>query len=146
MNVLQTIKTLGITPPAAIVDNAAFATATIDRRGFNALRIVVFLGAIDIAVAAFKLRESNSSDMTGATDVPDADFSIAPATLPAATDDNKLFAIFVNLKGRKRDLDLSLTGGDGAAGTFAAAWADLADAEEVPDSAADRGFAQELIA
>lgn len=140
---LTKVKTVAITNPAAIVDNAAFTTATIDTIGFSALRIVVQLGALDVALAAFKLRESNASDMTGAADVSGADFSV-DGTLPAATDDNKLYAIHVNLRGRKRYLDLSLTGGDGAAGTYANAWADLYRASEAPSDATGRGFAQEL--
>lgn len=138
-------KIVGVTPPAAIVDNAAFNTATIDTLGFRYLTIVVMLGALDIALSALKLRESDAADMTGAVDVVGADFSVAPATLPSATDDNKLVAIHVNLNGRKRYLDLTLTGGDGTVGTYAASFAILSRAAEVPNSATARGFAQELI-
>jgi hypothetical protein len=138
-------KVLAVTPPGAIVDNAAFTTNTIDTKGFAFLVIVVVLGALDIALAALKLRESDDSGMSGAVDVTGADFSVSPATLPAATDDNNLYAIHVNLKGRKRYLDLSMTGGDGTAGTYATAIAILSDAEESPSSAEGRGFAQELI-
>jgi hypothetical protein len=141
---LQKVKTVAITTPGAIVDNAAFTTATIDTLGFRALRIVVMLGVLDIAISAFKLRESNDSGMAGAVDVSGADFSVSPATLPAATDDNKLYAIHVNLNGRKRYLDLSLTGGDGTAGTYAVAWADLYRASEAPADVTARGFAQEV--
>lgn len=140
---LQKSKFVPITPPAAIVDNAAFTTAIVDTRGFRALRIIVLLGALDIALAALKLRESDADDMTGAVDVDGADFSV-DGTLPAATDDNKAVAIFVNLNGRKRYLDLTLTGGDGTAGTYAVAWADLYRTAEAPSDAAGRGFAQEL--
>ena len=138
-------KVVAVTPPAAIVDNAAFPTTIIDTLGFAFVTIVVLLGALDIAVAAFKLQESNASDMTGAVDVDGADFSVAPATLPAATDDNHLFALHVNLKGRKRYLDLQLTGGDGTAGTFATAFAVLSRPSIAPSDAAGRGFTQELI-
>lgn len=138
-------KTVAVTNPGAIVDNAAFTTATIDTRGFAFLTIIVVLGALDIAVAAFKLREGNASDMSDAADVSGADFSVSPATLPAATDDNKLYAIHVNLKGRKRYQDLTLTGGDGAAGTYVCVIAQLSEAYEVPSDAPGRGFAQELI-
>ncbi|MDQ3819080.1 MAG: hypothetical protein M3362_15580 [Acidobacteriota bacterium] len=138
-------KVVAITNPGAIVDNAAFTTATIDTQGFAFLTIIVILGALDVALAAFKLQESDAANMAGAVDVAGADFSVSPATLPAATDDNKLYAIHVNLSGRKRYLDLSLTGGDGAAGTYAAAIAVLSDAQIAPSSATDRGFAAELI-
>ena len=138
-------KVVPVTNPGAIVDNAAFTTATIDTKGFAFVTIVLILGALDIALAAFKLREGDASDMSDAADVAGADFSVSPATLPAATDDNKLYAVHVNLTGRKRYLDLSLTGGDGTAGTCAAAVAIFSQASEVPSTADGRGFAQELI-
>ena len=137
-------KAVAVTSPGAIVDNAAFTTNTIDTKGFAFITIIVLLGALDVALDAFKLRESNASDMTGALDVDGADFS-TDGTLPTATDDNKLYAIHVNLSGRKRYLDLTLTGGDGAAGTYVAAVAILSEAAEVPSSVDARGFAQELI-
>lgn len=143
MQDLQAVKTVAVTSPGPIVDDAAFTTNTVDTKGFKKARFVVMLGALDIAVAAFKLRESDDSGMSGATDVSGADFSVSPLTLPAATDDNNLFAIFVDLRGRKRYLDVSLTGGNGSTGTYAAAWCDLYDAYEMPNSAAERGMSQE---
>jgi hypothetical protein len=137
---------VGVTPPAAIVDNAAFTTATLDTLGASWVTFIVYLGALDIAVAAMKLRESDDSGMSGATDVPGADFSVSPATLPAATDDNKFYAVQVNMLGRKRYLDLSLTGGDGTVGTFATVFALLSRLQTTPSTAAGRGFAQELLA
>jgi hypothetical protein len=137
-------KFVNVTSPGAIVDNAAFTTATIDTKGFAFLTIVVVLGALDIALAAFKLRESDDSGMSGAADVDGADYS-TDSTLPSASADNNLYAIHVNLSGRKRYLDLSLTGGDGSAGTYAAVIAVLSDAQEAPNSATERGFTDELI-
>jgi hypothetical protein len=145
MKQLQAIKTVWITKPGAIVDDAAFTTDTIDTKGFRSARIVVGLGALDIALAAMKLQQSDASNMASASDVSGADFSVLPLTLPSATDDNKLYAIHVDLKGKKRYLDLTLTGGDGANGTYATAWVDLYDAEEYPNSAEERGFAQEAF-
>lgn len=143
MKTLTQIKTVWITKPGAIVDNVAFTTDIIDTKGFDEARIVVGLGALDIAVAAMKLTESDDSGMSGAGDVPGADFSVSPLTLPSATADNNLYAIHVDLRGRKRYFDLSLTGGDGAAGSYIVAWVDLARAEEAPNSATERGFAAE---
>ena len=42
------------------------------------------LGALDIAIAAMKLTESNDSGMSGAVDISGADFSVSPLTLPSA--------------------------------------------------------------
>lgn len=140
----QAVKTVAITPPAAIVDNAAFTTTAIDTIGFRYLTIYVLIGALDIAIAAMKAQESDDSGMSGAVDISGADFSVSPATLPAATDDNKLYAVHIDLRGRKRYIDLSLTGGDGTAGTYATVWAVLSRGEEDPNSATERGLAQEL--
>lgn len=141
MHNLQACKFLNVTPPAAIVDNAAFTTATIDTKGWRDLTVLVSLGALDIAVVAMKLQESDDSGMSGAVDITGAVFGTNPApALPSATDDNKIYAFFVELKGRKRYIDLSLTGGDGALGTFASVLAVLDRGEEFPDSAADRGL------
>lgn len=145
MKQLQAIKTVWITKPGAIVDDAPFTTDIIDTKGFRSARIVVGLGALDIALAALKLQESDASNMASATDVSGADFSVAPLTLPSATDDNKLYAIHIDLKGKKRYLDLTMTGGNGSAGTYAVSWVDLYDAEEYPNSADERGFAQEAF-
>jgi hypothetical protein len=145
MNDLQNVKWVNVTPPGAIVDNAAFTTAAIDTKGFSKLLIIVALGALDIALAAMKLTESNASNMSGATDVSGADFSVSPLTLPADDTDNNLYGIFVDLRGKKRYLDLSLTGGNGSTGTYANVLAGLYGAAEHPNSATERGFAQEAI-
>jgi len=133
-----------VTPPAAIVDNAAVTTASVDCIGAGWVTFEVFLGATDIAVAAMKLRESD--DDSSYSDVPGADFSVSPATLPSATDDNHVFAIQVNMLGRKRYLDLTLTGGDGTAGAFFMVVARLSRLQKTPSTATDRGYTQELFA
>ncbi|HNU06872.1 MAG TPA: hypothetical protein PKO33_03830, partial [Pyrinomonadaceae bacterium] len=105
----------------------------------------VHFGAMDIAVAAFKLQESDDSGMSGAADISGADFSVSPATLPSATADNTLFGIHVKLGGsRKRYMDLSLTGGNGTLGTYASAIVILGKGEANPATVADRGFNQLL--
>lgn len=145
MNDLQNVKTVWIAEPVAIVDNAAFTTAIFDTKGFSKARVVVGLGALDIAIAALKLTNSDASNMASATDVSGADFSVSPLTLPDASDDHKLYAIHLDLRGKKRYFDLSMTGGDGSTGTFAIAWVDLYGASEHPNSATERGFAQEAF-
>jgi len=69
MNQLQNTKLVSITPPAAIVDNASYTTASIDTQGWDYLQVVVYLGATDIAMTALKLQESDTdgsySDVTG---------------------------------------------------------------------------------
>lgn len=145
MRPARNIKIVSVTPPAAIVDNAAFTTATVDTKGWKHVTFVLILGALDIALAALKLREGDASNMSDAADISGADYSVLPATLPADTTDNNLYAIHVKLSGqRKRYLDLSLTGGDGTAGTYATVIAILSEPEEAPNSASERGFTAEL--
>jgi hypothetical protein len=142
---LQNCKFVNVTPPAAIIDNAAAVTATLDTLGWRKVCFLVALGALDIAVSAMKLQQSDASNMSGAADISGADFSVSPLTLPSATDDNKLYAIFVDMRGKKRYLDLSLTLGDGAAGSFVAVLAILNDGEIYPSTATLRGLGQQAI-
>ncbi|MBK8468095.1 MAG: hypothetical protein IPL32_19960 [Chloracidobacterium sp.] len=145
MQRLQDMTFISVTPPAAIVDNAAFTTATIDTYGYDEMMIVAYFGAMDIAMAALKVQESDASNMSGAADVSGADFSVSPATLPSATADNTAFQVHVKCGGsRKRYLDLSATGGDGTSGTFLCVFAFGAKAEVKPSSATLRGFNQAL--
>src|SRR5574343_1612731 len=98
-------KKFAITPPAAIVDNASLTTAAIDTAGFDLCKVVVFLGATDIAMTALKVQESDASDMTGAADITGAVFGTSDndagstSTLPSATADNSFFEILIRCGG-----------------------------------------------
>ncbi len=146
MNNLQNVKVVNVTPPAAIRDNASFATTTIDTLGFNKVAIYFSLGATDIAMTALKVQESDDSGMSGAADITGAVYGAtgAPA-LPSADDDNKIFGFFIDLKGRKRYLDVVATAGDGSAGTFGACIAELYNGNVTSDDATERGLAANLI-
>lgn len=135
-------KVVAITNPGAIVDNAAFTTNEIDTIGFRHLTIYVMLGALDIALAAFKATQSDTAG-SGHSDISGADFA---AALPAATADNNIYAIHIDLLGKKRYIDLTLTGGDGSTGTYLCAWGVLSRGEEAPNSASERGVTAELFA
>lgn len=138
-------KIVAITPPGAIVDNAAFTTAAIDTLGFLQLTIVILFGAMDIAATVLKLQQSDDSGMAGAVDITGANFA-SDGVLPGATADNSMYAFHVDLCGKKRYIDLNLTGGDGTTGTYATVFAILSRGSECSDSAAERGFAAELFA
>lgn len=145
MQLLQRIKVVQVTAPTAINDNTAYTTATVDTLGFDECLFEIAFGAMDIAVAALKVQESDDSGMSGAADVSGADFSVSPATLPSATDDNHFYGVHVKCGGaRKRYLDLSFTAGDGSAGTYASVNALLAKGETEPSSATTQGFTQLL--
>lgn len=143
-------KIVSITPPAAIVDNAAYTTAEIDTIGYDYAVINVYLGATDIAAAALQVTESDTAGSGHAAIVgtrfgTDANDAGSTAALPSSTDDNKFFAFFIDLRGRKRYLDLNLTAGDGTAGTFAVAWAELWRAKDAPRTAAEAGYSQRMV-
>lgn len=144
MNWAQWDKFVSVTPPAAIVDNASLTTASIDTKGFAYARIFLYLGAMDIAMTALKVQESDDdssySDVTGLVYGTSTDIAGSTSALPTATDDNKCFVFEVDLKGRKRYLDLVATCGDGAAGTYVTAFALLSRAADGPVTKTERGF------
>ncbi len=131
--------------PGAIIDNNSPTTNIVDTLGFDRLEVVLVLGALDIAVTAFKLQESDvaasATALTGGTDVTGSvggtDF-----TLPIATDDNKMGVIDVNLVNqvRKRYFDVAATFGDGAAGTYSTILYRLSKGHIDPVSATDAGL------
>ena len=133
-------KILGITPPAAIVNNASFTTAEVDsvQNGvkYDWASVYVYLGATDVAVTQCKVQESDTSG-SGFTDITGAN---GPASLsPTATDDNKFFVFHIDMRKRKRYLDLVLTIGSGTTGGFVTAFAILSRSKEVPSTALLRG-------
>lgn len=145
----QRQKFVAITPPQAIVDNTSWTTAEIDTNGFDYCTIVVHLGATDIAMAALAVTESDTSgsghaNVTGLVWGTSTNTAGSTSTLPSATDDNKFFLCQIDLRARKRYLDLTMTAGNGTAGTYAVAFAILERAAEGPDSAADQGASQIL--
>ncbi|NBW11017.1 MAG: hypothetical protein EBR82_23600 [Caulobacteraceae bacterium] len=149
MNHLQNCKYVSVTPPAAIIDNASATTAAIDCLGYDYATIIVYLGAMDIAMTVLKVQESDASgsgfaDVAGLIFGTSADIAGATSALPTATDDNGFFIFEVDLRNRKRYLDLVATCGDGAAGTYLTALAILSRAKDQPVIAAERGAVQIL--
>src|SRR5512139_445078 len=128
MNELQHTKPVACIPPGVIKDNASFTAVEIDGKDYDWLTIVIALGATDIAMAALKLQESETSgggggytDVTGAIYGTSANIAGTTSALPTATDDNKVFLIEVDLRKRMRYLNLLATAGDGSTGTYLAA-------------------------
>lgn len=149
MNPLQTTKVLNITPPAAIVDNATLTVSEIDTQGWDYCTIFVILGATDIAMSALKVTESDTSgsghaDVTGLIFGTSTNDAGSTSALPTATDDNDVFAFEIDLRYRKRYLDVTATCGNGTNGTYVALIALLSRADSVPTTAANRGFNQIL--
>lgn len=149
MNPAQTYKFVSVTPPAAIVDNAAYTTAEIDTVGYDYATILCYLGATDIAMAALAVTESDTSgsghaNVTGLVYGTSTDISGATSALPSATDDNGCFAFEIDLRGRKRYLDVTATAGDGTLGTFLTVAALLWRGDELQQTASARGLSNIL--
>jgi hypothetical protein len=134
----NTTKIVAVTNPGAIVDNTAFSSTAIDCLGFAYLSVFCMFGAMDIAMAGLKLQEC---DAVGGSYVDITGAAYTGAALPSATSDNLIYGFDVNLLGRKRFIKLVATGGDGAAGSYMAAWGALSSPSIVPNSATLRGLA-----
>ena len=147
----QNTKFVSLTPPAAIVDNASYTVAELDPAGYDYAVIYCYLGATDIAMTALKVTESDTAgsghaDVTGLVYGTSADIAGSTSALPIDTDDNKCFAFEIDLRGRKRYLDVTATAGDGTNGTYATLFALLSRAEGLGDTASDRGYGNILRA
>jgi len=145
----QKVKLARIIDPQAIVNNASFTTQEIDSQDFNYAQIVVYVGATDAAFSTLKIQESATSgsgfvDVQGLVMGSDPNDTGSTSALPTATDDNSFFVFDVDLRGRKRYLDLVATVGSGTAGAFATSWCVLSRGNDVPVTAADRDASQVL--
>lgn len=116
-------RMVSITPPAAILDNTSPTTAEIDTFGWSYLTIVVYLGATDIAMTALSVTQSDTagsghSAITGLVWGTSTNIDGSTSALPSATDDNLFQVAQIDLKGKRRYIDVTATIGDGAAGGF----------------------------
>lgn len=145
----QNAKWVAITPPVAIVDNASWTTTEVDTLGWDYAEIVVLLGATDIAMAALAVTESDTSgsghaNVTGLVWGTSSNIAGSTSALPSATDDNTFQVAQIDLRGRKRYLDLTMTAGNGTAGTYAVALCRLSRGAIAPNTAAEAG-ADEIL-
>ena len=144
MRPVERVKYLSITPPAAIIDNASVTTAEIDTKGWQHCTIVCYLGATDIAMTALKVTESDTSgsdhaDVTGLVFGTSTDIDGSTSALPSDADDNKFFVFDIDLRGRKRYLDVTATCGNGTLGTYLTVLAILSQGDAAPVSVAGMG-------
>lgn len=152
MNVTQNLRRVNITSPQ-LVNGASVATTAVDTAGYGEAMVNFNLGATDAAITTLKIQESDDSGMSGAVDIiglvfgtsPDPD-TAATSALPTATDDNKTFSCFIDLRGRKRYIDLVAVVASGTTGANVSASCLVARASQGPTSATTRGLAANLIA
>ena len=142
----QEAKWINVTPPAAISDNKDLTTNEIDTLGWDYLEIAVVLGATDIAMATLKVCEGDATgeateDITGLVFGTSLKIDGVKSALPSATDDDKIFLCQIDLRGRKRYIDVAAKSGDGTAGTYCAIVARLSRGKVLPSDAAGAGAA-----
>jgi hypothetical protein len=137
-------------PPAASVNGAGFTSNVIDTQGYEYLELLAIFGAIGANVALLKVQESdaktNATTLTAGADVPgtvvgtDTKDDGTASALPAlTTDNNKVWKFEIDLRGRKRYLQIQCTAGAGA--TFLTAIAELGRGAQLPTTAAQKGAA-----
>lgn len=138
----QGIKIVPAVQPVSISQSATATSVAVDTAGFGVVRFVLAVGVTATGIAAFKIRGSLDGS-TGWVDVPGATL----AAFPGAADDGKRYAIEINLRDAsiRRYLDVVLTtSAVSGAGVFAVD-AILGDPTILPNTAAERGFAGEVL-
>jgi hypothetical protein len=146
---MQNFKVVNLTPPAAVIDNTSATVAELDTNGYDYCQSMVILGATDIAMTALKVTESDTSgsghaDVTGLIFGTSTNTDGSTSALPTATDDNDVFLFEIDLRYRKRYLDVTATVGDGTAGAYVTIIALLSRGNEPPFTATERGINQIL--
>ena len=142
----QLAKWVNVTPPAAISNDTALTTSEIDTLGWDYLEIAVILGATDVAMAELKVQESDTSgslheDITGLVFGTSNKIDGTKSDLPSATDDDEIFLCQIDLRKRKRYIDVSAKSGDGTSDTFCAIVARLSRGKVLPSDADGAGTA-----
>lgn len=156
------MKFVAITPPAADATGATPTTASLDTKGWDYVTIVAHFGVVGngAAVTTMKLTESDTdsayADITvgsatkasfitaDATPLSDGSSCVTPTgTAGAGNCDNGFYAWQVNLKGRKRYLDVSIV--CAAVSQFITVFAILSRGAEMPNSMSERGLTGEII-
>ena len=140
-------------PPQVLVNGSAWTSNVIDTRDFAYCEILVQLGALDAALTVLKVQEAdvgsgstltNGADVTGLVFGTSVGSALSASTLPAATADNNLYALNIDLKGRKRYLQIQATIASGSAGGYLAALARLSRDAVNPSDTTGFGCAQVL--
>ena len=114
---------LGSTAFETIKDNASFVIAELDTNGWDYLEVIMAVGTSDIAMAALSITEADVSatshaNITGLIWGTSTNIDGSTSALPTATDDDTLQVALIDLRYRKRYIDVTATAGDGTAGSY----------------------------
>ena len=133
-----------IADPQTIKDDAAWTTTEIDTLGWDYCEIIACIHDSDIEVATMQVTESDTTGsghaaVTGLVWGTSTNIDGDTSAKPTATDDDTIQVAHIDLRYRKRYLDLSMTAGDGTAGTYASAIYRLSRGESTPLTMAAMG-------
>jgi len=145
---IQNTKTLIMVPPE-LKDNGDYTTNNyVDTLGWDHLRVLWIVGTLDTTIgstaegSAPKVEECDTTDGTY-TDITGA----ALADSIAATEDDKIFCVDVDLHGCKRYLEVDPPHcGDGTTGACLCIIGILSRGETAPNTAAEAGFVEHIKA
>lgn len=127
-----------------IKDDASFAIEELDTKGWDYLEIIAVVGATDIAMTALAVTESDSTgsghaNVTGLIWGTSLNVDGDTSALPTATDDDTFQVAHVDLRYRKRYIDVTATMDDGTAGGYLFLMYRLSRADAVPITVAGAG-------
>lgn len=146
---IQKCKFMQLVVPVAIVDDASWTSLVIDCNDWDYITLVIQLGATDIAMAALRVLESDdnstNTNVTGTIFGTAVDIDGTTTALPSAGDDNNIELFHLDLRKRKRYIQIVATAGDGSAGTYLSALAILSRGRIGPNTCAEMGAEHALI-
>lgn len=122
------------------------APVSVDCKGYRSALVVWAFGAIDSdgAPTAMNLWEADATGDTF-TEVPSCDWIADTTEDVVATDDKKAFGIFLDLRKRKRYLQIQCAIPNATTATGFAGFVILGDPEIAPNSASERGLEAQII-
>ena len=141
----QNSKIVGVVFPQAIKDDTAWVGTTastpvvVDTAGWDYAVFTWIVGATDIAQASLIVVSDDDSALASST----ARYTFGATgkmALPTATNDNGVFRLFIDLRGKERYWGVTAAAGDGTAGAYAVGFFELYRGVEAPNSATERGL------
>lgn len=130
-----------------IHDDTSMVFLELDTKTWDYLEVVLAIGITDDAIeTAMLLTESDTAGsghvtISGTVWTTALDIAGDATVYPTAADDGKLYKWEVNLKGRKRYIDATITVADATLGVNACVMSRLSRGEVAPTTAAEAGFA-----
>lgn len=142
-------KYVEITNAGALLDNSSATTAEVDTLGYDYAVVIVQLGATDGGLTALQVTESDTTGsghtaVTGLVYGTSTNTAGSTSALPSQASDDTTRAFFIDLRARKRYLDLDITAPNTTSGSYVTAFALLFKPGIAPNTAAEWGFDEVL--